>query len=134
MKPNQIQFTARVIIAACAVTAVAVVLALCWIEPYAIMATYPNGQRAYEQWERRTLTGKIEHIKTVRWFPDGKPAFEGRAAGGGGTYWAPNGKRFDGADRDALLEWYRQYGRLIDGHREPTPRPHAALLEWLNRQ
>ena len=133
MKRNRLQFAVSILVPGFAVTAVAIAIFLHWTKPYAIIATYPNGQCAYEQWERRTLSGKIEHIKTLRWFPDGELAFEGTAGGRDKVYWTPDGERFDGTNREAAIEWHQQYGHLIDGAGEPRGRPYDSLLKWFNR-
>ncbi len=133
MTRSRLQFTLRTCLVAIAVVAAILFAAIRhWTKPYAITATYPSGQVAYEQWERRTLTGDIEHIRTIRWFPNGKRAFECGASGSGAVYWGLDGKRYDGPDRAAVTEWSKKYRHLMQDASEPTKRPYNDYLYWWN--
>ena len=80
-----------------------------WTRPYALTGSYANGQRAWEQWERRTLTLGIQHVETTRWYPDGTLAFKSRGSPTGTeSYYAPNGDRIDDP-----RTWAATYGELI---------------------
>lgn len=129
----RLQFTLRVCLVAITVVTVALFAAVRhWTKPYAITGAYPNGQVAYEQWERRTLTGQVEHIKTLRWFPNGKRAYESGAGASGAVYWGLGGERYDGTDRAAVTEWSKKYGHLIHDASQPTERPYNDFLHWWN--
>lgn len=43
--------------------------------PYALTVSYRDGTPAWEQWIHRTLTGKVHHIRTVRYYPTGEILF-----------------------------------------------------------
>lgn len=105
-------------------------LVLWWTRPYALTGSHANGVRAWEQWERRTLTFKIQLIKTLRWYPDGALAIEHHHSHNGKrTYYAPNGEVV-GSQR----EWAHQYGDLIiDVKDDPDSiRPFKRLIWWWN--
>jgi hypothetical protein len=76
-----------------AITIGIVLLIRWWTTPYVLTGTYPNGVRAWEQWERRTVSGKIEHLATVRYYTSGQKSFEYRD--GMKTYWSPAGVPID---------------------------------------
>lgn len=42
---------------------------------YAPTVSYRDGTAAWEQWVHRMLTGKVHHIRTVRYYPTGKILF-----------------------------------------------------------
>ena len=114
-------------------TVAAVVFALMfswWTRPYSLTGSYANGQRAWEQWERRTLTLGIQHVKTIRWFPDGTLTFESRVSPNDTkTYYAPNGDVIDDQ-----RQWATKYGNLItETHEDPdSVRPYKRLIWWWN--
>lgn len=127
----RIRFRLRTLIAGIIVAAVVLSLMLSWwTRPYALTGSYANGQRAWEQWEQRTLTLEIQHIKTIRWFPDGTLAFESRfALNGTKTYYAPNGDAVDDQ-----REWATKYGGLITDTKEDADSvgPFKRLIWWWN--
>ncbi len=43
--------------------------------PYALNGSYRDGTAVWEQWGHRTLTGKVHHIRTVRYYPTGEILF-----------------------------------------------------------
>ncbi len=101
-----------------------------WTRPYALTGSYPNGQRAWEQWERRTPTLQIQHLKTIRWYPDGSIACHSLAnATGTMRYYAPNGDLVSDS-----RTWLARYGDLIQGAEEDaeTFRPYMGILSWWN--
>jgi hypothetical protein len=46
------------------------------MRPYVLTGTYPNGVRAWEQWNRRRLDGKLERIATIRYYRNGQKSYE----------------------------------------------------------
>ena len=97
-----------------------------WTAPYAMTGTYSNGIRAWEQWECRTVMMRIEHFKTVRYYPNGQTMmiadFDQDM-----QFWTPQGKRTDG--RTAWNLWSE--ARLPDTH-DQSERPYEWLLSWWN--
>lgn len=101
-----------------------------WTRPYALTGSYPSGQRAWEQWERRTLTFQIEHIETIRWYPEGRVAYRSHAPGTRSkAYYAPDGEITDDAHT-----WANKYGSLLRDALEDddSRRPYRKLLWWWN--
>jgi hypothetical protein len=88
-----------------------------WLRPYALTGSYDNGNRAWEQWERRGLTGGIVHIKTIRFYPSGGKCIEYKK-GGGIQYFAPDGTTVQ------EQEWNTKYAGDImpDVRRDPNSR------------
>ncbi|AMV34958.1 hypothetical protein VN12_22720 [Pirellula sp. SH-Sr6A] len=101
-----------------------------WTRPYALTGSYANGQRAWEQWERRTLSLGIQSVETIRWFPDGSLAFRWKAKRANKkTYYSPNGDTIDNPQ-----EWTLKYGHLIANAEEDSnsARPYKRLIWWWN--
>ena len=101
-----------------------------WTRPYALTGSYPSGQRAWEQWERRTFTFQIEHVETIRWYPEGTVAYRSHAPGTRSkAYYAPNGDIIEDA-----RTWATKYGNLIQHATEDgdSKRLYRRLLWWLN--
>ena len=103
-----------------------------WTRPYAVTGSYPNGQLAWEQWERRTLSGQIEHVRTTRWYPDGRKAFEGRNAGARNAdknLLVPEGEKI--ADPS---QWWKEYSSYLpEQPQDPgSKRPFDCFLSWWN--
>lgn len=101
-----------------------------WTRPYVLIGSYSNGQRAWEQWERRKLSGQIEHVRTVRWYPDGQKAFEVRNASAKAPtkyYWSPAGEKI--ADPN---QWWKEYSSsLPERPQDPgSTRPFNRFLNW----
>ena len=117
------RFTLRALLIAVLILGVAIAMLLrWWTQPYAITGSYPSGTRAWEQWERRTVTGQIEHIKTVRFYRNGRKSYE--LSNGIKHYWSPNGR--------AIIEkeWYSHF--LAEGGEMPqdpsSKRPMESFL------
>lgn len=97
-----------------------------WTQPYALTGTHSNGVRAWEQWERRTLTMQIAHVETIRFYRNGRKGFE--VAKGEANYWAPDGKPI-------TQEEYWRYlvaDGLKDVGDDQTRRPYESFLWWWN--
>ena len=62
-----------------------------WTRPFVHYGYYANGARALEQWERRTVHLKYEHIRTIRYYSNGQKAME--YANGKTVCWSPQGER-----------------------------------------
>lgn len=103
-----------------------------WTRPYVLTGSYPNGQRAWEQWERRTLSGQIEHVRTIRWYPNGQKAYDVRNADAitqMKSYWSPEGNPI--ADPN---EWWKEYSSYLpERPQDPgSKRPSDRFLSWWN--
>jgi hypothetical protein len=129
-----LRFSLRTLLFAIVVFGVGLGLAVSWwTRPYALHGSYPNGQRAWEQWERRTLALKLQHLSTTRWYADGNLAYECHdpySANCSQTYYSP-----DGSTVDDPGEWSAKYLRLIQPVPEDDPdsrRPYKQFLWWWN--
>jgi hypothetical protein len=63
-----------------------------WTKPYVLTGTYPNGIRAWEQWNRRTLDWRLERIATIRYYRNGQQSYEYRLSTDQALFWTPDGK------------------------------------------
>jgi len=129
-----LRFSLRTLLITIAVFGVGLGLAVSWwTRPYALHGSYPNGQRAWEQWERRTLALKLQHLSTKRWYPDGSLAYECHdpfSPNCSETYYSP-----DGSTVDDPGEWSGKYLRLIQPVPDDDPdsrRPYKRFLWWWN--
>ena len=111
-----------------------------WTRPYCITGTYSNGVRAWEQWEVRTLTMKIAHVKTVRYYSSGEKMmvvrnrYKTRGDGVhlttiGEAYWSPTGEQIS----SAKTRKFRAEDPLGSENPEPDNElPFEDLIWWWN--
>lgn len=96
-----------------------------WMRPFALIGTYPNGAIAWEQWERRTLQLKYEHLETVRYYPTGQKSLQ--HANGKTRYWSPEGTEISASD------WWNIFKRLPQSDAQPrNERPSKQFIWWWN--
>ena len=74
-----------------------------WRKPYVLYGTYPNGVRAWEQTNQRTFDGQLMRLSLVRYYADGRKAYEYNLADDAEKFWSPTGEPI-GSD-----EWSRLY-------------------------
>jgi hypothetical protein len=131
-RPGRLRYGLRTLLAATAVVSLVLSLFLnWWTRPYAITGTYSNGVRAWEQWERRTVTGRIQHFKTLRWYRNGQIAFEHDVERARLRVWSPKGQPLSNVQegQNYMLNDLSQAG----GDPLPDePRPLHSLLSWWN--
>jgi hypothetical protein len=103
---------------------------LWWTRPFVLTGSYPNGTRAWEQWERRTLTMKYRRIKTVRYYRNGQRSYvddRGRKA-----YFSPDGRTV------SVDEWIKSFSKEalhdVEVKEDQSQRPMQPFVDWLNRQ
>lgn len=87
--------------------------------PYRVTGTRPDGTVAWEQYERRSIFGKIVHIRTIRYNPNGTVGM--RSEGGTKRFW-----RSDGSETSEK-EWVSQNLQYGDQNVVAGKRP----LSWL---
>ena len=97
-----------------------------WTRPYAMTGTYPNGVRAWEQWERRTLTLKLQHLKTVRFYSNGQRGYE--YADGETSCWSPDGQP---VSEEEWLE-YSSEDLATEVKDDQSQRPMQSFIWWWN--
>lgn len=129
---HRLRLGVRILLVLAIIACVAIgISAYVWTRPYVLTGSYPNGQPAWEQWERRTLSGRIEHVRTVRWYPNGQKAFEGWSVDSGARiYWAPDGAKIDDPRR-----WAQKHAHRLLPERPQDPeskRPFDGFLQWWN--
>ncbi len=66
-----------------------------WFQPYALTGSYPNGARAWEQWQRRTAGYGLQHLATIRYYSNGQKAYEINRGDNVKHYWLRNGEPID---------------------------------------
>ena len=98
-----------------------------WTQPYALTGTHANGIRAWEQWERRTLTLQLTHIKTVRFYSNGQKGLDSPYEGEQ-RYWSPDGVPIT---EDEYHDFLWQDG-FIGMEDDQSERPFQAFLWWWN--
>jgi hypothetical protein len=114
-----------------AITCVGILLCVVlrwWTEPYALTGTHSNGIRAWEQWERRTPTLKIVHIRTLHFYRNGQKGYEYEYVNGKPQCWSPEGQRI--TERE-YATYFLEDGLegITDDQTEP---PYKAFLWWWN--
>lgn len=98
-----------------------------WTLPYALTGSHPNGACAWEQWERRTVTMTIVHVKTVRYYRNGQKAYEFEA-GGKSQCWSPRGQSV--SENECLADlWDDGLAEVTD---DQSTRPFQSLIWWWN--
>lgn len=97
-----------------------------WTKPYAMTGSYADGVRAWEQWERRTLSLNIEDVATIRFYRNGQKALV--SVSGKREYWSPDGNPI--GDRE--FRAYFDQEQLGDAVHDQPERPYQSFLWWWN--
>jgi hypothetical protein len=98
---RRIRFSLRFLLTFSIILAIVTALVVRWTtKPFVAVGKYRNGTIAWEMWQRRTITGKIIHLRTVRYYTNGRKSYEYSAATGE-RFWSPDGKQM--SDR---ARWY----------------------------
>ena len=123
------RFSLRALLIAVACFGVLLGMALSWwTRPYALTGTHSNGIRAWEQWERRTSSLKIVHIRLIRFYRNGQKAYDCEYADPDPQYWSPEGQPTTEREYDAYLEEDGLEGITLD----QSERPYKGFLWWWN--
>jgi hypothetical protein len=124
---RRIRFSLRQALLAIACLAIAVgLVSHWWTKPYAMTGSYANGVRAWEQWERRTLSLNIDHVATIRFYRTGQKAFV--SSRGKREYWSPDGNSVSEREFHSFFD----QERLGDAAHDQTKRPFQSFLWWWN--
>ena len=67
-----------------------------WTKPYARFGTWPDGRRAWEEWERRDLLFELEYTRSLRWYPNGQIANDYDKRNHVELSWDPDGNSING--------------------------------------
>ncbi len=101
-----------------------------WTRPYALTASHPNGIRAVEEWERRTLSLNVVRVKTVRYYRNGVKRYEGSGiAPDARRYWSPAGDPISVDEYGDFLEADGLEG--ITNDQSGRPFESFLVVEWV---
>lgn len=127
--PNRrrLQFSLRSLLLATA--GVALVLGVVvgwWTRPYSLTGTHPNGVRGWETWERRTVTLRIAHIRTVLFHSSGQKGYE--YADDEVRCWSPEGEPIT---EKRFMRYFWEEG-LDEIPPDQSEVPYQDFLWWWN--
>lgn len=126
---RRLRFSMRTLLIAVLVFGTSAALGLrWWTQPYVITGSYPDGGRAWEQWERRSLAGKIVHVRTIRFHRNGRTSYEHDFRNGETTCLTPEGRAI------SKQQWYSQFADDMQSARQDpaSQRPMTSFLGWWN--
>lgn len=96
-----------------------------WTCPFVQYVYYANGALALEQWERRTVHLKYEHIRTIRYYSNGQKAME--YANGKTVCWSPQGERI--SEQQWFVNMYEETECMTISD---FTRPSERFIRWWN--
>jgi hypothetical protein len=90
---RRFQISLRSVFVAMLAACIALTIAQWWFQPYVLTGSYSNGVRAWEQWNRRTISGRLTRLAMIRYYASGQKAYEYRD--GKERYWSHAGEPID---------------------------------------
>lgn len=117
MRKWRLRFTLKQMLAVTSGVAIAFSLGLTLLfRPYCLTGTYGNGVRAWEQWEQYSWSLQPLHMRTVRFYRNGKVSMI--SEGSRKTYWDLDGNEVDAATFYQLFkEQGSEVGQDADSNR-----------------